>query len=220
MCFQIRPWIIRLASMDARWVKDQLVKAGLSGADFAREIGRDRTVASRILNGHQPIRPDQARKLAKMLGCDIQEVMVRAGILHLEDVPTTLSHRVGESEAALFALAEEASKHLSAVAKSLGADRPGVDVWQVSSSSMQLDGYLPGDLMLVDNRPSMRLRAGDAVVAEVCDEQTGSPQIVFRRYEPPALLCRSALAPKESTLFLGGRNLTVKGRVIASCRFN
>ena len=53
--------------MDDKWFKRQQKRAGVTAEDIAEELGRDRSVVSRIYVGRQRMTLDQARVFAKVL---------------------------------------------------------------------------------------------------------------------------------------------------------
>ncbi|MCA1241845.1 hypothetical protein LC092_05310 [Stappia stellulata] len=68
--------------------------------------------------------------------------------------------------------------------------RNGVDPWVMRGRALDLEGVLPGDILLVDlnRRPQM----GDIVCAQVLDYTSGVAETVFRLFQPPYLVAHSA----------------------------
>lgn len=68
--------------------------------------------------------------------------------------------------------------------------RNGVDPWVMRGRALDLEGVLPGDILLVDlNR---RPAPGDIVCAQVVDYVSGAAETIFRLFQPPYLIAHSA----------------------------
>jgi len=202
--------------MDANWFKGLQRKAGLTSTDLGQVIGRDRTVISKILNGHQKMTLDQARALADALGVPISDMIERAG---LGDNRTArhLSPGFSESDASSWTAQSPEDRGISSIAEALG-QRPGIDIWRVKSSALALMGLLPGDFMLVDTDAAERVRAGDVVLAQIYDNIRGVATTVLRRFEPPVLVAASLEPDEWRVHIVDGTNVVVRGRVTRSWR--
>ncbi|VAW04333.1 hypothetical protein MNBD_ALPHA07-1732 [hydrothermal vent metagenome] len=66
-------------------------EAGITSADLAEAISRDRAVVSRILNGHQMLKTDQAEKFADALKLPLQDVVDHAGLFSRTTAHITVS---------------------------------------------------------------------------------------------------------------------------------
>lgn len=203
--------------MDDKWFKAQQKRAGVTAEDIARELGRDRSLVSRIYVGRQKMTLEQAQVFARVLGVPLDEVLERAGLLAEEPARPLAANGFSESDATPWKGHGGEAEKTEATAATLGGGRPGVDVWTVSSTAMALGGYLPGDHILVDSHQSERCRAGDMVVAQVYN-RTGA-DTVFRRYEPPVLVAASPDPELARVLVVDGTNVVIMGKVIASWRF-
>lgn len=205
--------------MDKVWLKQRLRASGKTTADLALAISRDRAVVSRILNGHQAMTIDQAKIIATELGCALSDLLQRAG---MADATTAQVFSPGfyESDAALYVAAPASGEgaRVQSIAQILGADRPGVNIWQVRSRAMALAGYLQGDFLLVDTHAADRARAGDVVIAQIYNNTTASAITVLRRLEPPVLVAASADPAEGRVHVVDGINTVIMGRVAASWR--
>jgi SOS-response transcriptional repressor LexA len=139
----------------------------------------------------------------------------RAG---LADAPVarTLAPGFSESDAAPWIAADTDTGR--AIARALGADRPGIDVWEVRSLAMGLQGYLPGDHILVDTHQAERVKAGDVVIAQIYDHARALAYTVMRRWEPPVLVAASADPADRRVHVVDGVNAVIRGRVCACWR--
>jgi transcriptional regulator with XRE-family HTH domain len=203
--------------MDKDWFRDRLRAANLTTEDVARALRRDRAVVSRILNGRQKPSLEQAQIIADLFGVDVGEVLRRARLLDARSAQT-LAPGFSESEAAPWKGQDRADDPNRTIARALGGDRAGVDVWRMKGSAMALGGLLSGDMMLVDTHQADRARAGDVVVAQIYDNRIGHAVTVVRRMEPPVLVASSASPEDWRVHVVDGVNVVVMGRVIASWR--
>lgn len=94
-----------------------------------------------------------------------------------------------EAEAEPFRF-DEASPELDGLVRQFIGGRPGVDPWVLKTRALELAGYLPGDVVIVDL--NARPHRGDVVVAQVYDFSHERAQTIWRLYEPPSLVAASA----------------------------
>ena len=200
--------------MDDKWFKAQQKKAGVTAEDIAREIGRDRSVVSRVYVGRQKMTLELAQAFAKVLQVDVATVLEKAGV----GTDTTIAQlRPGfsESDAAPWQGQDRQPKSIAAV---LGMDRPGIDIWRAKSRAMCLHGILPGDYLLVDTHVSERVSAGDVVLAQIYNNNNATAATVIRRFEPPVLVAASSDPADQRVHVVDGVNVVIRGKVAASWR--
>lgn len=71
---------------------------------------------------------------------------------------------------------------LASAVRALTAGRPNVDPWVIKTRALELIGYLPGDVVLID--PGQLPNAGDAVCAQTnIDFRRGTAETAMRVYE-------------------------------------
>ena len=203
--------------MDDKWFKHRQKIAGVTAEDIGRELGRDRSVVSRIYVGRQRMTLDQAQVFARVLEVPLEDVLSHAGVLEPAEAPLA-APGFAESDVAPWVGNGGTTARVRPVATSLGCDRPGVDVWTVKSLAMAAGGYLPGDQLLVDTHQSERCRAGDVVIAQRYDAQSGTAETVLRRFEPPVLVAASTDPAEGRVLVVDGTNVVIRGKVVASWR--
>lgn len=203
--------------MDVKWFKDQQKRAGVTAEDIAARAGRSRSNVSNIYAGGQRMSLHWAQAFAETLGQPLDEVLRRAGIDtagQSTQTPTGFS----DGDAAPFHAAPPQLRKINQRAACFGGDRPGVDVWQVQTSALALNGMLPGDYFLLDTDRAEAARPGDMVVAQHYDWQTGSATTLLRRYEPPVLVAASLDPNERRVLVVDGRNVAIRGVITASWR--
>lgn len=205
-----------MCMIDDKWFKTAQRRAGVTAEDVAKRLGKDRSLVSRIYVGRQPMKLEEAKVFSEVLGVPLDEILRRAGVA---DEPTAQVLMPGfyDSDAAAWVPKPGEGGNVQSVAATFGA-RPGVDIWRVRSRSMELQGLLPGDFMLVDTHAAERTKAGDVVIAQVYDNAKGRAATVLRRYEPPVLTSASMDPEERRMLIVDGVNVVVRGRVAASWR--
>ncbi len=102
---------------------------------------------------------------------------------------------------------------LADAVRALTAGRNGVDPWTIKSRALELAGYLPGDVVLVDLNAVPA--PGDAVCAQVYDwraMQAETVMRIFRRVAPFEILLARSLDPAfDEPLIVDGERVIVKG---------
>lgn len=66
--------------IDEEWFRGRLAALGLKANDIAKVIGRTKYVVSRTLHGLRPMRGEEVRPIATLLGVSVEEVLFRAGM--------------------------------------------------------------------------------------------------------------------------------------------
>lgn len=205
--------------MDDKWFKQQQKRVGVTAEDIARVMGRSRANVSHILTGRQRMSLEWAKAFAEVLQVPLATVLEKAGVADASTVQQ-ITPGFAESDAAQWVSAPSAAEGATVrgVASALGADRPGVDIWQVKGQAMALAGLLAGDFILVDTHASERARVGDTVVAQIYNNATGTATTVLRRFEPPVLVAASIDPADGRVHVVDGTNVVIRGKVIASWR--
>lgn len=97
----------------------------------------------------------------------------------------------------------------------LAGDNQGV--WRLTTRALELAGYLPGDMLLVDM--TVTPRAGDVVAAQVYNLERGTAETKLRVYEAPFLTTRTMdPAAVERPLFVDNERVHIAGTVVRSLR--
>ncbi|CDZ67658.1 Hypothetical protein NGAL_HAMBI2605_59390 [Neorhizobium galegae bv. orientalis] len=90
----------------------------------------------------------------------------------------------------------------------------GIDTWTVRTRALELAGYIPGDLVVVDQNTSPQ--RGDVVVAQVYD-RNGEAETVMRIYETSFLIAAS-MDPAHLVPILINKDVVIRGVVVSSFR--
>jgi plasmid maintenance system antidote protein VapI len=55
-------------------LKRRIIEKYGSQADFSPEVGIPENRLSRLINGRDPVKPEQAERIAQALGCEVREI--------------------------------------------------------------------------------------------------------------------------------------------------
>lgn len=83
-------------------------------------------------------------------------------------------------EARVFLMSGSEDKALVEAIKGLIGSRSDIEPWQLNTRALELDGFMPGDIVLVDM--AALPQPGDAVYATV-RERSRKPEIVMRQFQ-------------------------------------
>jgi hypothetical protein len=203
--------------MDADHFKRRQRQLGITSDDLGRAIGRDRTVISKIYSNARPMKAEEVPVFARLLDMTIDEVIERAGLKAGSTVRAMTTPGFSDQEAVPFDWTGRGDLR-DRLAGPLGFDRPGVDVWAVKGRSMDLAGYVDGDMIVVDSHRAERARAGDDVLAQVYDLNHADAQRVFRRYDPPFLFAISTDQAELKPMLVDNERVVIVGVVTSSWR--
>jgi hypothetical protein len=155
------------------YIKDTLRELRLTPTALARAIGAAPSTFTRFLG-----EPDGSERTMHAATLDKIEQLRQVN----SDQPY-LTREQGQwaslREEALQFVAE--SDEVSRAVKALIGDRNGIDPWLLRTRALELDGYLPGDIVLVDLNATPR--PGDAVCAQVYDRGHSRAETVMRQFQ-------------------------------------
>lgn len=203
--------------MDDKWFKTQQKIAGVTPEEIAEKLGKHFSLISRIYVGRQKMTAEQAQVFADMLKVPLSEVMKRAGILHAEEAQS-IDPGFSESDVTPWIGKKEDQRTMRETSATLGGNRPGVDVWKVTTNALVLSGYLKDDHILLDTHLADRAKAGDIVIAQIYDWNAGTAVTVLRRFEPPVLVASSINPEDQRVHIVDGTNVVIMGKIISSWR--
>lgn len=205
--------------MDDKWFKQQQKRAGVTAEKIGEALGKDRSLVSRIYTGRQRMKLDEAKIFARVLDLPLGDVLEHAGLMDPEAPAASRPRGFAESgDASPFKLPDRSDAPDRLMALAMGGDRPGVDIWRATSRALELEGILPGDFLLVDTHQSERAKAGDIVIAQVYDWQSGGATTVLRRYDPPVLTARTMDPAEKKVHVVDHSNVVIAGKVTGSWR--
>lgn len=90
---------------------------------------------------------------------------------------------------------------------------PELDAWVLRSRSLEVAGFLPGDILMVNRMETAE--DGDVVLAESFDHTS---EVIFRLYQKPYLVAAALDRVPRPPLVVDDRRVMIRGVVIASFR--
>lgn len=128
------------------------------------------------------------------------------------------SNLIGLSEATRFDMRQERGE-LAAIVSAILAGRDHVDAWRLKTMALESAGYLPGDIVFVEQLPDhAHARPQDAVCAQVVDYQHGAAETVWRIYDPPYLVGAALDRTAYKPLPVDGERVKIAGVIRESFR--
>lgn len=191
------------------WINAILEHRGWNQTRLASEAGIDPSTLSRFMN-------DRNNK-AQLQTNSIERIARVGGIPPYEAAPAPRVAGLAESEAEPMTWPDNpfSGEPFDIALNSLRKARNGLDPWIMKSRALELEGYLPGDVVLVDLNEVAR--RGDAVCAQVYD-RNGKAETVFRIYEHPFLVSASTDQSTRRPLLVDNATVMIRGVVAASLR--
>jgi transcriptional regulator with XRE-family HTH domain len=192
------------------YLRNVLRRTGWTQTELAKRAGIDPSTLSRFLSRESrehALRPSTISRIEQVSG-------LRFSDSETASQKTSDSTGFGESEAAPFSVASnDEVQTLTNLLQSRGAK---VDPWILKSRSLELAGYLPGDILFVrlDTHPL----SGDTVCAQVYDWANNRAETIFRVFQPPYLVAATTDMKRMQPLEVDGGKVVIKGTVTASLR--
>ncbi|WP_407155202.1 hypothetical protein [Bradyrhizobium sp. STM 3557] len=101
--------------------------------------------------------------------------------------------------------------YLAQAVRSLIGNREGIEAWRLHTRALELEGFMPGDIVLIDLHGSPR--PGDAVYATV--REHARPEPVMRQYQPAGavnlLVPRTNEPQPPATLVVDNKAVVIRG---------
>lgn len=199
---------VELQTRQRAWLQEVVKSTGLKPSQIAGVAGVSDTTLTRLLNnpGYRhtltQLTIDRIKLSFKVPGPEEYATQGRLGM-------------IGFGDAERFDARHE-PEGLARVLAAMLADRTAVDPWRLKTNALELVGYLPGDLVLVDLNAVPKPQ--DVVCAQVIDWTRGGAETVFRVYDPPFLVAAATDRTGYKPLLVDNDRVIVKGVVVESVR--
>lgn len=183
------------------WLAKVVKKTGMAPTRLANHIGVSPSTLTRPLND-----PEYE---SVMSTTTISKLVAVSGLPAPASLGGNDTPGMGESEVARYS--PQASENTS-----LSVQNNAESEWVVQTMMLDLDGYLPGDHVIVNLNEAPR--SGDVVLAQIYSEQ-GTAETVFRRYEAPFLVTHTTQRHMPKPVFVDNERAVIMGVVTRSWRF-
>jgi hypothetical protein len=186
------------------WVRAVMAHLGVPSYNaLATRAGIDPSLVQK------PFNPNYKGKF----GADtLKRIADAAGLRPMEypDRPAGL----GEAEAVRFnydASSDAIARNVDRAVRELTSGRNGRDAWVIQGYALELAGFLPGDIVIVDMNITPQPR--DIVCAQLYDWTGGKAETVFRLYDPPFLLIHSVRFGSQKPVLVDDDRVVIRGVV-------
>lgn len=91
------------------------------------------------------------------------------------------------------------------------------DIWQVQTRAIDIGGYMPGDLIVVDisAEATKDIKPGTPVIAQIYDPKSPTAKTVLRMFFPPHWLASNSSIDEFPPIDLRKHEVAIKGVIIA-----
>lgn len=198
--------IMRPQDITRAWLKAVLEKTGLDPTGLAHKAGVHPSTLTRFVN-NENVTHDLSRRtisgIEKVTGIAYGEHRVRPRVL-----------QVSEPEAQAYVIdSPDNDRRIDEAVRYLLQAQNGLDPWRLKSRALELAGYLPGDVLIVDLNAEPE--DGDAVVAQ---NYEGGTETIFRLYQKPYLVAAAVDRVPRRPLLVDDDSVMIRGVVIAMFR--
>lgn len=187
------------------WLDFVLRTKGWRTAELARRSGVNASTFAKFKND-----PENKSRLEPGTITLIERA---TGLKAFDTTQTERPRGLGEQESIPYDA--EPVEVLNEAVRALRSGRNGVDPWVLRSRCLEVAGYVPGDVLMVDM--NAKPEQGDVVCAQVYD-RLGRAETVFRIFEDPFLVASSLDGTFFKPLLIDNERVVVRGVVVASFR--
>jgi hypothetical protein len=192
------------------WLLEVLDKVKLKPSQLATSAGVSDTTITRLLNNK-----NYAGTLAPET---IERIKDTYRVPGPEEYANSRSSLIGLSEASRFDVRRERGE-LGLIVAAILRGRPTVDAWRLKTQALESAGYLPGDIVFVEQLSAdQHAKPQDAVCAQVVDYQHGAAETVWRVYDPPFLVAAANDRTAYKPLLVDGERVKMFGVIRESYR--
>ena len=173
------------------YLRDTLKELGIKPSAMARAIELAPSTFTRFMK-----EPDSSEKTLSARTMSKVEQLRQANSDSIVPTSAQAAWQSFHEEAVQFIAEGVADADFLKALQALIADRPGIDPWTLRTRSLELEGFMPGDIVLVDLNASPR--PGDAVCAQVYDRGHTKAETVMRVFQnagPVNLLVTRTMDP-------------------------
>lgn len=202
----------KLREAHKRFLNELVDRTGKTLTALAREADLDQSALTRFMNDEKRGSTLDTLTIATL----VEKTGVRSVVVYGDGEPREASAGFRESEAEQYigppddplapAIAALTGRHLHLVP------------WVLKSPALQYEGYMPGDIMIVDLNAEPE--PGKVVCVQIYDWQNRAKpaDTVFRLYQPPFLLAAGPTPDARQPRLVTDGAVMIKGLVRATLR--
>lgn len=190
------------------YLRDTLNELNVTPSGLAQKIGIAPSTFTRFLN-----EPEGSEKTLHATTLDKVEQVRQASSDATFPTQAQGQWQSLREEAEQYRMVEGQDDEISRAIRSLIGNRHDIDAWTLRSRALELEGYMPGDIVLVDR--SLTPKAGDAVCAQVYDRGHIRADTVMRLFHnagPVNLLLPHSMDPTaQRPLVVDNERVMIRG---------
>ena len=184
-----------------RWLHEVMATTGLKATPLAQKVGISPSTLTRALDPNEPgyLSSRTVEKIVQKLG-----VSPPGG---------------GDGRSRSGGFGEPELQKLDDAQMQFMALRPSNNqgVWEIKSRALELEGYIPGDIVLVDS--TVAPAPGDVVCAQVYNFERGDADTVLRIFDAPYLVTATAdREARQKPQLVDNERVVIWGTVVKSIR--
>jgi hypothetical protein len=187
------------------WVEAILAFKQWNPTRLAREAAFSQSTLAKFLND-----PDNEAQLSTNI---VEKIAVVGGLRPYETEPVGQLRGLSDAEAEPFQ-GYDGQPEINQLIRAL-VQGNATSPWVLNSRALEAAGYLPGDILVVDQNAEPR--DGDVVCAQVYD-RSGGAETVFRIYERPYLVAATLSRSNLKPLIVDDDMVSIRGVVTSSHR--
>ena len=193
-----------------RWIAAIAQHLQLSASELARRAGLATSTITRYLN-------DQTGAIG-ISQRSLDAISQYSGFLPHQMPGAARAHGFSEPEAVPYSYdaTEVRPEWLDGAVAAVIGDATHKAAWVMKSSALDMIGIMPRDIMVIDMNRSPS--AKDIVCVQITDFATGSAETLFRYYDAPFAVARSAKLGHIKPLLVDNEAIQIRGVVVASFR--
>jgi transcriptional regulator with XRE-family HTH domain len=187
------------------WVQAIMATRHWNPSQLASHADIDHSTLSKFLN--------DKTSTAQLSSRTIEKLALAGGMPPFQLVPAASPRGFAEAEATPYEAGP--MDPMAVIIGHITAQSNTIDTWVLQSRALELAGYMPGDVLLVDLNAEPH--NGDVVCVQIYD-RSGRAETAFRIYEKPYIVAASIDPALRRPMLLDGDHVTARGVVIASLR--
>lgn len=194
------------AALHREWLRGLPGLTGKSLTAIAEDLGIAKTTLTR------PLKPDDPGT-STLSATTIEKIVARYGVAPPGADPAHFTRPTSgmAEDAAPYAPASGGT--LEKAIEVLTEGRAGIDPWVLRTDALELEGFFPGDIVLIDLNATPQ--PGDMVCAQVYDWKRMKGETIMRMLQRAApvdlLLTRSRGGNEQAPLVVDGERVIIKG---------
>lgn len=199
-----------LQARQRAWLAEVVRITGKKPSQIADGAGVSDTTLTRLLNN-----PDYPGTLSQVTIDRIKLAYKLPGPEETTAAKGRGAALLGFSEGERIDLIREAAP-LTKIVNAISDLHNNAEPWRLKTISLELAGYLAGDIVFVDTAASPHPQ--DAVCAQLADYKRGSAETIWRIWDPPYLVAAAHDRTAYKPLLVDNERVLIRGVIVDSLR--